>query len=65
MIRKGRARHPKGDELATKLTSEKVMEMKREYAEGKISFRLLGAKYGVSKTNARESVLGIKWKHLK
>ena len=65
MIRKGRARHPHSDELATKLTSENVTAMRSEYAKGDISFRLLGQKYGVSKTHARSIITRRKWMHVK
>ena len=58
----GRERHPKGDELATKMTSDSVVRMRSDYASGGFSFRTLANKYGVSKTHARYIVSGSKWK---
>lgn len=58
----GRDKHPKGEELATKLTAESVLQMRSDYSSGHYSFRTLGNKYGVSKTHCRYIVSGHKWK---
>lgn len=62
MRRCGRERHPRGDELATKMTALTVAQMRSDYATGKFSYRTLGNKYGISKTHARYIVSGTKWK---
>jgi len=58
----GRSVHPKGEELASKLTEAGVVQMRLDYATGHYSLRTLGQKYGVSKTHARYIVSGRKWK---
>lgn len=65
MIAKGRARHPNGECLPHKVNADQVILIRNEYAEGAISFRLLGQKYGISKTQVRQIVRRMKWKHLK
>lgn len=57
----GRERHPKGNELSLKLTSDQVTQLRADYATGHYSFRTLGNKYGVSKTHARNVCRGKKW----
>lgn len=58
----GRERHPRGDEVASKMTSVMVVQMREDYATGHYTFRTLGNKYGISKTLARNACIGLKWK---
>lgn len=62
-VKKGR--QSKGEHQPhSKLTDEKVLEMRKEYAAGGISYAELGKKYGVSKQCALRAVKGIGWKHI-
>lgn len=58
----GREKHPQGDELASKLNSQLVAQMKLDWVTRSYNFRTIGNKYGVSKTHARNILVGKKWK---
>lgn len=58
LIRKGEQHH------AAKLTDEQVREMRRRYADGGISQRLLGLEYGIQQGAVSAIVRGLKWSHV-
>lgn len=65
MMRKGRANPPSGERMATsKLTTEKVLAIKKEYKSGNYTQNFLANIYGVSKSNISLIVNEKKWKHL-
>lgn len=50
---------------ARKLTAPKVRQMRNRYAAGGVTFKQLGAEYGVSGTSARLAVIGQTWTHIR
>lgn len=65
MIRKGRARHPKGIEHGSaKLTELQVRQIRASYVPRKVSLRYLASVFGVDAKTIRMIVLRRKWKHL-
>lgn len=65
--RKGlvRLNPPKGERCPwAKLTNEIVHSLRARYAQGGISFKTLGAQFGVSEMTASRAVRGESWKHI-
>jgi hypothetical protein len=57
-------RQAKGERNHSKLTAEKVKEMRDTYAAGGISFATLGQQFGIGHTQAEKIVKRVKWKHV-
>ncbi len=58
LIRRGEAHH------GAKLTGEHVREIRRRYAAGGISQRVLGAQYGIQQGAVSAILRGKKWSHV-
>lgn len=52
------------DHHSAKLTAEKVVAMRREYAAGGITYQQLADKYGVIRQTAEKAVTRVTWKHV-
>lgn len=62
MVKKRRTNPRRGaDSPHAKLTDEKVLEMRRRYAAGGVSVKVLAAEYEVSKSVARCAIHGVTW----
>lgn len=57
--------HPRGDShVSSRLSAEKVVAMRHDYASGKFTHDQMAAKYGVSSTTARYAISRRSWKHV-
>ena len=52
------------DHHSAKLTAEKVVAMRREYAAGGITYQQLADKYGVIRQTVEKAVTRVTWKHV-
>jgi hypothetical protein len=58
-------RYPKGEQFHTaKLTADLVREIRRRYAAGEGSQRVLAAEYGIALSSLRQVVVRLSWKHV-
>ena len=64
MIKKKRARHPVGEFNHSKLTTEKVLEIRRRYSNGETNKSWLGIEFGICRTTIGAIVCRRKWKHI-
>lgn len=55
---------PNGTNSNAKLTAEKVVRMRREYAAGGINYREIAQKYGCRKQTAIDAIKGKTWSNL-
>lgn len=53
-----------GTNSNAKLTAEKVVRMRREYAAGGINYREIARKYGCRKQTAIDAIRGVTWAHV-
>lgn len=63
-IRKGRVRHPKGEDNHSKLTEKQVEEIRMLNDEFGYSNRELGEEFGVHAVTIYNIILRKKWKHI-
>jgi hypothetical protein len=65
MQNKGRLVVPRGEQQGnSKLTNESVRRARKEYAEGGITMRELGHRYGVTMAVMQKAIRGTYWKHV-
>lgn len=66
--RSGARKHPEnfqGEKNAhAKLTAEKVIELRKRYADGGITLKDLAKQYGISRLTAGDAVRRVTWKHI-
>jgi hypothetical protein len=62
---KGRVYHPKGEKHhLSKLTTEKVLEIRAKYTKGGTTYKKLGEEYGVNLSTVRSIINRKSWTHI-
>ncbi len=60
-----RERAPRGEKHhKSKMTAEKVIELRQQYANGEGTMEQLGLIYGINKASARQIIREIWWRHV-
>jgi hypothetical protein len=63
-IKKGRKAILRGEQIATKLTSDKVIQIRKLFFNGECTLQEIADRYGICKGYTWNVVHGLFWKHI-